>query len=272
MVLIHSSWLILSIQVHRGKVMSHKMTLNLKWRRGQDNNLLIKLGKSHIHGCITNVSYKAQHLISLITVDTLSTSLKHLSSILFPFPFSMLFRQIWLREMPFLFQAEWRTLCSFFLLLHNYPGVASGRMPAGRDHRIREASREEAVNSQHKPRLPETLARTSLMKAKPRVTYKLGQATWRWNLQTCWLSTSRHCGVQIELHYSFARQRQGSLFTWAGLGRWTKEPLYELCALHGDQMLCWGSFSHANDSLSPLSVSTLLRFPPFCCSLHSTLP
>ncbi|RCU34841.1 hypothetical protein DVA81_18690, partial [Acinetobacter baumannii] len=77
--------------------------------------------------------------------------------------------------------------------------------------------------------LPETLAQNPHAKAKPVMTNKLGRATQRWNLQMCSLSASRHksgCGVQIELHYSFAQQRQGSLFIGAGRGRRTKDPLY----------------------------------------------
>lgn len=67
----------------------------------------------------------------------------------------------------------------------------------------------------------------------------------------CSLSASRHksgCGVQIELHYSFAQQRQGSLFIGAGRGRRTKDPLYELCAVHGEQMLGKVSLTHLSDS------------------------
>lgn len=106
------------------------------------------------------------------------------------------------------------------------------------------------------------------MEAKPVMTNKLERGTRRWNLQMCSLSASRHKsrrGVQIEFHYSFARRCQGSLFIGAGQGRRTKDPLYELCAVHAwEQMLSKVSFTHLSDSLSPLSVSKLLRFPPLC--------
>ncbi len=150
-------------------------------------------------------------------------------------------------------------------------------MHAGQGHRIGAASGEEAVDSPLTQRLwlPETLAQNPQMKAKPVMTNKLGRATQRWNLQMCSLSASRHKsrrGVQIELHYSFAQQRQGSLFIGAGRGRWTKDPLYELCAIHGEQMLGKVNFTHLNDFLSPLSVNELLRFPPFCSSQHYNSP
>lgn len=58
---------------------------------------------------------------------------------------------------------------------------------------------------------------------------------------------------------------------------WTKDPLYELAAVHGEQMLSkaylfFVFFAHLSDSLSPLSVSKLLRFPPLSPALHFTLP
>lgn len=191
------------------------------------------------------------------------------------FPLS-LWKKSWLREIcifPSFRQNEGRCVYFFSIIIPGWH--QTGQLHAGRGHRIEVASGEEAVNSLLTPRLrlPETLAQNPHMKAKPVMTNKLGPATQRWNLQMCSLSASRHksrCGVQIELHYSFARQRHGSLFIGAGRGRRTKDPLYEVCAVHGEQMLGKVSFTHFSASLSPLSVSKLLRFQPFCSSLHCT--
>lgn len=118
-------------------------------------------------------------------------------------------------------------------------------------HRLGTASGGEAVNSPltQRLRLPETLAQSPQMKAKPVMTNKLGRPTRRWNLQMCSPSASRNksrCGVQIEFHYSSAQQCQGSLFIGAGRGRRTKDPLYELCAVHGEQMLSKALFLHTS--------------------------
>lgn len=77
-------------------------------------------------------------------------------------------------------------------------------------HRLGTASGGEAVTSPltQRLRLPETLAQSPQMKAKPVMTNKLGRPTRRWNLQMCSPSASRNksrCGVQIEFHYSSAK-------------------------------------------------------------------
>lgn len=123
--------------------------------------------------------------------------------------------------------------------------------------------------------LQKTLAPGLRRKAKPVMTNKLGRAPWRWNLQMCSLSVSRNksrCGVHIEFHYSSAQRCQVSLFIGADRGRGTKDPGYELCAVHREQMLSKASFTHLSDSLSLLSESKLLRFSPFSFSPHFTPP
>lgn len=139
------------------------------------------------------------------------------------------------KNMSFLVSARMRGVVFIFSSIMIPGWHQSGQLDAGQGHRIGAASGEEAVNSPLMQRLwlPETLAQNPQMKAKPVMTNKLGRTTRRWNLQMCSLSASRHksrCGAQIELHYSFAQQHQGSLFIGAGQGRRTKDPLYELCA------------------------------------------
>lgn len=125
------------------------------------------------------------------------------------------------------------------------------------------------------PVLPETLGERKALrwKSKPVMTNKLEEATRRRNLQMCLLPASRNkscCGVQIEFHYSSAHWCQSSLFTGEVRGRQTKDPLYELNIVHGEQMLSKASFTHLSDSLSPLSESKQLRFLSFSSGLHFT--
>lgn len=114
-----------------------------------------------------------------------------------------------------------------FIFIFYFPeisqGVKAGQWHAGRGHRIKVASGGNSVHSLLSRRLwlPETLAQNSQKNTKLLMTNKLGRATLRWNLQMCSLPVSRHkslCSVQIELHYSFARQRYGSIFIRAGHG------------------------------------------------------
>ena len=76
-------------------------------------------------------------------------------------------------------------------------------------------------------------------------------------------------GVHIEFHDSSARRSQVSLCIGVVRVRGTKDPGYKLGAVHGEQMLSKAGFTHLSDSLSLLSESKLLRFPPFSFSLHN---